>query len=258
MQDACDAFHDTVFAVEEGVQGFYDALLNHAQNMAMFPNKFTICEWFLEGIPSDMLIALIHNGGLAPKVNTVKEFVSEAKAYESSIKTAAHYLEHSKKSQAGWQLLLAAAQSPAIGTALAKWTEAARKHLAVGKDVVAITSGQPSKDARQSANCYKCGKAGHFAYKCREPAKPAPRVFVQAAHTAAQSDVGEANHGQEEEPAEAEADEVVESDGTQEHGEEYVDLEMYDNEYYTCGSDSEGLSTLCQHKTKNVLSLGWR
>ncbi|KAG5338871.1 hypothetical protein C0989_005778 [Termitomyces sp. Mn162] len=190
-------------------RGFYDALLDHAQNMAMFPNKSTVCEWFLEGILSDMLIALICNGGLAPKVNTAEEFVLEAKAYKSSIKTAAHYLE-------------------------------------CRKNVVAITSGQPSRDARQSAKCYKCRKTGHFACECREPAKPAPRVFVQAAHTAVQLDVGEADDEQKEEPAKADTDEAFQSNGTQEHGEEYVDLETYNNKYYTCGSNSEGLFALTE------------
>ncbi|KAG5349463.1 hypothetical protein C0989_003630 [Termitomyces sp. Mn162] len=166
MQDAHDTFCNMVYAVEEGVQGFYDALLNHAQNIAMFPNKFTI----------------------------FKEFVSEAKAYESSIKTAAHYLEHSKQSQLEWQLSLAAVQSPAIGTVLAKWTE----------------------------------------------------VFVQAAHTAAPSDVGEANDEQEEEPAKADANNTFESDGTQEHGEEYIELEIYNNKYYTHSSESEGLFALTE------------
>ncbi|KAG5350729.1 hypothetical protein C0989_009487 [Termitomyces sp. Mn162] len=119
MQDACDMFCEAVYAVKEGVQGFYDALLNYAQNMAMFPNKFTIHEQFLEEIPSEMFVALICNGRLAPKVNTVKEFVLEAKAYENSIKTAAHYLEHSMKSQSEQQLLLEVVQSPRSETTLA-------------------------------------------------------------------------------------------------------------------------------------------
>ncbi|KAG5336988.1 hypothetical protein C0989_011291 [Termitomyces sp. Mn162] len=211
MQDACNAFHDMVYAVEEGVQGFYDALLDHAQNMAMFPDEFTSHEQFLKGIPSDMLVALVCNGRLAPKVNTVEEFVSEAKAYKSSIKTAVHYPEHSKKSWLQQQLLLATVQSLAIRTALAKQTE-----------------------------------AGHFAHECRKPAKPAPQVFVQAAHTAAPSDVGEANDEQEEEPAKDNTDDAFESNRTQEHGEEYIELETYDNNYYTCGSDSEGLFALTE------------
>ncbi|KAG5351244.1 hypothetical protein C0989_007279 [Termitomyces sp. Mn162] len=189
MQDACSTFYNAVYAVEEGVQGFYDALLNHAQNMAVLPNEFTIGEQFLEEIPSDMLVALIHDGRLAIEVNTVEEFVLETKAYKNSIKTAAHYLECSKKSWSVWQLLLAAAQS----------------------------SG---------------------------PARLAPQVFVQAAHTAALSDVGEADNEQEKEPAEADVKDALEFKGTQEHGEEYVELETYDNKYYTCSSDSEGLFAL--------------
>ncbi|KAG5335504.1 hypothetical protein C0989_001191 [Termitomyces sp. Mn162] len=114
------------------------------------------------------------------------------------------------------------------------------------KNVVAIASGQPSKDARQSMNCYKCGKAGHFACKCRKPAKPAPQVFVQAAHIVAPSDVEEADNEQAEEPAEANANEAFEPNGTQEHGAEYVELEMYNNEYYTHSSDSEGLFALTE------------
>ncbi|KAG5352827.1 hypothetical protein C0989_000278 [Termitomyces sp. Mn162] len=164
--------------------------------MAIFPDKFTICELFLKEIPSDMLVVLICNGRLAPKVNTVKEFVSEAKVYENSIKTAMHYLEHSIKSQLGWQLLLAAVQSLKFGTDLAKRTEVAGHHV----------HPQPSELAKRPI----CGKVGHFAHKCRELAKLAPQVFVQTAHTAAPLEMEDANDEQEEEPAEAIIDNTVE------------------------------------------------
>ena len=79
--------------VEEGIQGFYKALLNEAQNMAVFLDKFTIWEQFLKRILYEMLIALIIEGGLALEVNTIEEFVAKTWAYKNSMKTVAHYVE---------------------------------------------------------------------------------------------------------------------------------------------------------------------
>ena len=59
--------------------------------MAIFPDEFTIQEQFLKGIPYKM-ITLTMDEGLAPEVNTVKEFMAEAQAYENSVKTVAHYV----------------------------------------------------------------------------------------------------------------------------------------------------------------------
>ncbi|KAG6823015.1 hypothetical protein H0H92_011715, partial [Tricholoma furcatifolium] len=84
MQDAREAFRNASFTTKEGVQGYYDTLLEHAQNMVMYPEEITLREKFIEGLPADMLIALIRDGGLSPEVNTLEDFVSEAKAYENS------------------------------------------------------------------------------------------------------------------------------------------------------------------------------
>ena len=73
MQDARDAFCKIPYMVEEGVQGFYEA-----QNIAIFPNEFTIQEQSLKQIPYKMLTALIIDGGLVPEVNTIEEFVAKA------------------------------------------------------------------------------------------------------------------------------------------------------------------------------------
>ena len=62
--------------------------------MAIFLNEFTIWEQFLKGIPYKMLLALIIDGGLIPEVNIVEEFVTEARAYKSSVKIVAQYLGH--------------------------------------------------------------------------------------------------------------------------------------------------------------------
>ncbi|KAG5718242.1 hypothetical protein E4T56_gene1557 [Termitomyces sp. T112] len=71
-------------------------------------------------------------------------------------------------------------------------------------------------------------------------------IKVQKAHTAASSDVGDADNEQEEEPAELNEENVAESKGTQENEEEYDELEMYEHEYYTLESDDEGLFALTE------------
>ena len=95
MQDARDAFCKLSYMVEEGVQGFYETLLDEAQNMAVFPDEFTMWEQFLKEIPYEMLMALIIDEGLLLEVNTVLEFVADAWAYKNSVKTAVHYVGHS-------------------------------------------------------------------------------------------------------------------------------------------------------------------
>ncbi|KAG6904843.1 hypothetical protein DXG01_006758 [Tephrocybe rancida] len=124
MQDTCEVFRNAAYIAEDGVQGYYDSLLNHAQNMAVYPDEYTIHKKFLDGIPSNMLIALIHNGGLSPEVNTVEDFVSEAKAYETSLKMATHYLEHRTRAKTAQQTP-SATQPPnrIVGTVLVKQAE---------------------------------------------------------------------------------------------------------------------------------------
>ncbi|KAG6880508.1 hypothetical protein C0995_006359, partial [Termitomyces sp. Mi166 len=50
MQEACEAFRTAVYDARTGVQTFYEELIGHAQNMAVYSDKFTIWETFLEGI----------------------------------------------------------------------------------------------------------------------------------------------------------------------------------------------------------------
>ncbi|KNZ80883.1 hypothetical protein J132_03871 [Termitomyces sp. J132] len=69
---------------------------------------------------------------------------------------------------------------------------------------------------------------------------------MQLAHTAASSDVGDANNEQEEEPAKANKESAAESKETQENDEEYIELETYKNDYYTWGSSNEGLFALIE------------
>ena len=95
MQNARDAFCKIPYTVEEGMQGFYDTLLDEAQNMAILPNKFNPGA-ILKGDTLWDVAHPHHRWGLAPKVNTVEEFIAKARAYESSTKTAMHYLGYNQ------------------------------------------------------------------------------------------------------------------------------------------------------------------
>ena len=51
MQDARESFRKTKYTPRIGIQGFYNSLLDGAQNMAVYPDSYTILEEFLRGIP---------------------------------------------------------------------------------------------------------------------------------------------------------------------------------------------------------------
>ncbi|KAG6894694.1 hypothetical protein C0992_005097, partial [Termitomyces sp. T32_za158] len=95
MQEAYKAFQTAVYDPRMGVQTFYDDLVGHAQNMAVYPDEFTIREMFLDGIPAEMHCALICNNNLSPEVNTVTVFLVYVICYEQSAQTALHYDQRS-------------------------------------------------------------------------------------------------------------------------------------------------------------------
>ena len=90
MQDARKDFHETTYNAAMGIQGYYDILLDHAQNIVIFPDAYQIMERFLSGIPEDIR-EKIFECGLSPKVNTIDDLVACAKAIEISKKTVAYY-----------------------------------------------------------------------------------------------------------------------------------------------------------------------
>jgi hypothetical protein len=78
VQDVCKAFLEAKYTSEQAVQGFYDTLLDHASNMAVYPDDYFIVETFLKGIP-EFLWEPIITDGLSPEVNTIDDFVAQAK-----------------------------------------------------------------------------------------------------------------------------------------------------------------------------------
>ncbi|KAG6881824.1 hypothetical protein C0992_013385, partial [Termitomyces sp. T32_za158] len=114
MQEAREAFRTAVYNAQTGVQTFYDDLVGHAQNMAVYLDEFTIRETFLDGIPAEMRHALIHDDNLSPEVNTVTKFLAYAICYEQSARTATHYDQRSSRCATGHR------QPVKVGTFLAK------------------------------------------------------------------------------------------------------------------------------------------
>jgi hypothetical protein len=90
MQDARVAFFATRYGEEKGVQGFYDTLVDHAHNMAIYPDDYQIIETFLKGLPS-YIRELLFKDGLSPEINTIDDFVAQAIKHETAKKTLDHY-----------------------------------------------------------------------------------------------------------------------------------------------------------------------
>jgi len=90
MQDMRKAFFATRYGEEKGVQGFYDSLVDHTQNMAIYPDDYLIIETFLKGLPTSLYEPMIKDG-LSPEINTINDFMAEAKKHETARKTLDYY-----------------------------------------------------------------------------------------------------------------------------------------------------------------------
>ncbi|KAG6869828.1 hypothetical protein C0995_000238 [Termitomyces sp. Mi166 len=117
MQEVHEAFRTAVYDAQMGVQTFYEELIGHAQNMAVYPDEFTIQETFLDRILAEMHCTLICDDNLSPEVNTVTEFLTYAIRYEQSAHTATHYDQHSSHHTQGHR------QPVKVGTFLVKRSE---------------------------------------------------------------------------------------------------------------------------------------
>ncbi|KAG6875874.1 hypothetical protein C0992_001983 [Termitomyces sp. T32_za158] len=104
------------------------------------------------------------------------------------------------------------------------------------------------RPSSRAARCYNCGCMGHYSKDCK-----VPRAQVWAAHTAAvESDadaepeelVNDKEAPQEdEEPIAGEDAESIQIDG-----DEYVAVDVYDNDYYACDDEEEHMFALTEHQ----------
>ncbi|KAG6858806.1 hypothetical protein C0995_013797 [Termitomyces sp. Mi166 len=224
--------------------------------MAVYPDEFTIWETFLDGIPAEMHCMLICNDNLSPEVNTVTEFLAYAIRYEQSARTAMHYNQRSSRCAQGH------CQPVKVRTFLAKRSKmdqncnprfVVRHRLSTGqKPVQGPTGNTPVTNKNRHVP-----RVGQPVQKGQDGLPQAPKVQVQAAHTAAAD--SDAESDVEEDQKELIKDEEVlpevkdleaEYDAESIHidGDEYVTVDVYDNEYYTREDDEEHLFALTEYQ----------
>lgn len=211
MQDAREGFRKVRYTTALGIQGFYDALLEHAQNMAIYPDSYTILEEFMAGLPQVMLSCCFREHRLTIESNSLDEWVGAAKEIEQCDRTESYYKDRSKhrstlaSTPATSKPAARAPPAPKRGGFRTAWIpmrekegdkppqqpykprEPQRGHPSHRGRKVAPISAQP-----QVKRCYNCDNEGHFANDCPHPKKH--REFVRAACTA----VGEDNPDDEE------------------------------------------------------------
>ena len=91
MHEARESFWNVRYTTLSGVQEFYDELVQHGSNMAMYPDQHTLLEEFLKGIPQEMQTHCFKEFGPNPESNNLDDFVSTTLCIEHGNIVEAYY-----------------------------------------------------------------------------------------------------------------------------------------------------------------------
>ena len=253
MQNAREGFRNTRYTTEGGIQGYYDALLDHAHNMVIYPDDYTVLQTFLMGIPSSIITELLGTIGLSPETNSLEDFVAHTKEIEQRTKNKSYYmtLREKEKPRTGRATPKGKDTVPSKETMVVKprpapfnrgqarppykrneqrrdkpFIDSKRYDKHVHKHNDAEEKHPHHHDAKQQSGrkCYNCGSPDHLSNNCDKPKKPRP-VFVQAAHTVLNDeDSGNEPSGDDGSASEKQADQ-------DENDRSEIEVEVTDVEY---------------------------
>ncbi len=89
-QDARTIFEKACYDADTGIQGLYDTICDISETMIDRPDRYTLADRFIRGIPANWRNELF-NRNFTPEMNSIEELVSEAKSTEAAEKVARHY-----------------------------------------------------------------------------------------------------------------------------------------------------------------------
>jgi hypothetical protein len=255
MQDARKAFFAAKYTGERGIQGFYDTLLDYAHNMAVYPDDYLVVETFLKGIPESIRESIITDG-LLPEVNTIDDFVAQAKRYEYSRKTLDYY----NRLITGRVTTDTKEASPSHTrknrTILAKQPDHKPEHgPRPNADDKVRLAGERSPPAPLNMDaekaraildfiCYNCGEKGHKSRDCKKPHKPKVHLRAACTETPYRPDDGGDTLREDEDAHPRGSEKENGGESTEELVEVEVPENSYSNDFYERDSISDYMAPM--------------